>query len=75
MLTIYRLQQISPEVVVNTMLVGYFDEATAGFDKNYDAELFSSPNDVIYSVLNNLKLLNNENTSFAKCHYGNRNWR
>lgn len=53
----YWLQHISPETVVNTMLVGYFDDATAGFDKNYDAELFSSPNDVIYSVLNNLKLL------------------
>lgn len=53
----FWLQHISPETVVNTMLVGYFDDATAGFDKNYDAELFSSPNDVIYSVLNNLKLL------------------
>ena len=39
------------------MLVGYFDEATAGFDKNFDAELFSSPNDVIYSVLGTQKLL------------------
>ncbi len=53
----FWLQHISPSEVVNTILLGYFNNATENFDQDYDAELFSSPSDVIFSVLNTQKLL------------------
>lgn len=52
----FWLRYISPDDMVNTVLLAYLPGSTTGYDGDYDAELFSIGNDSFYSVLDNKKL-------------------
>lgn len=52
----YWVKLISPENVVNTILVAHMDGATNNYDANYDAELLTIGDDSFYSKLNTQKL-------------------
>ncbi|WDF48306.1 T9SS type A sorting domain-containing protein [Chryseobacterium sp. KACC 21268] len=52
----YWVKMISPENVVNTILVAHMDGATNQYDANYDAELLAVGDDSFYSKLNTQKL-------------------
>lgn len=52
----YWVKLVSPYDIVNTILVAHMDEATNGYDPDYDADLLSLGDDSFYSKLNNQKL-------------------
>ncbi len=52
----FWLKLISPQDIVNTILVAYIDGATQGYDDMYDAELLVVGSDSFYSRLEDLKL-------------------
>lgn len=52
----YWVKLISPENIVNTILVAHMDGATNNYDANYDAELLTVGDDSFYSKLNTQKL-------------------
>lgn len=52
----YWLKLISPQNIVNTILVAYVEGATNGFENRYDADLFVEGSDSFYSVLGAHKL-------------------
>ena len=52
----YWVKLVSPENIVNTILVAHMDGATNNYDANYDAELLTVGDDSFYSKLNTQKL-------------------
>ncbi|WP_374328920.1 YDG domain-containing protein [Soonwooa sp.] len=52
----YWLRFVSPDNVVNTILLAHLTNATDGYDQDYDAELFTVGDDSFYSLLGTKKL-------------------
>jgi|GEM_PF-648453 len=52
----YWVKLVSPENIVNTILLAHMDGATNNYDANYDAELLTVGDDSFYSKLNTQKL-------------------
>lgn len=52
----YWLRFVSPENVVNTILLAHIEKATDGYDQDYDANLFTLGDDSFYSLLGTRKL-------------------
>lgn len=52
----FWLEFKSPKDINNEILIGYINNATNGFDSDYDADLLAIGNDSFWSVLDNHKL-------------------
>lgn len=52
----YWVKFVSPDNVVNTILLGYVAQATNDYDMDYDAELFTVGDDSFYSLLGTRKM-------------------
>lgn len=52
----YWLRFVSPDNVVNTILLAHLEKATDGYDQDYDANLFTVGDDSFYSFLGTRKL-------------------
>ena len=52
----FWVKLISPDHVVNTILLGYVPQATNNYDVDYDAELFTVGDDSFYSLLGSRKM-------------------
>ncbi len=52
----YWLRLISPDQVVNTILLAHLPEATDAYDRNHDADLFTVGDDSFYSLLQDRKM-------------------
>ena len=52
----FWLQLISPQDFTNTILLGYVNGSSNGFDGDYDAEILSIGDDSVYTLSNNKKL-------------------
>jgi hypothetical protein len=53
----FWLSLINPETVTNTLLIGYINGATDGFEQDYDNEACDTFDDLFYSSLDGKKLL------------------
>ena len=53
----FWLELISPDNNVNSQLIGYFTNATDGYDSDYDAEAMSLTSDLFYSVSDDKRLI------------------
>ncbi len=57
---------ITPSDMTNTILIGYVEGATNGFEKDYDAPILVNGSDSFYSVLGNEKLvIQGKSSSFS----------
>jgi hypothetical protein len=61
----FWLQMASPSGAKPQMLIGFNSNATAGYDAGYDAKIFGSNADVIYSVVDSKSLIINARGSFS----------
>lgn len=53
----FTLQLTAPDNLVNSALIGYIPGATDQYEKDYDAEAFTVSANLLYSVLDNRRLL------------------
>lgn len=53
----FWLQLTTPEKMENTLLIGYVDGATDGYDDDFDGESFTLSSDLFYSFLNKTRLI------------------
>lgn len=53
----YWLALTSPDEMINTQLIGYFDGAADGYDGIYDAKALAITPDLFYSVVDDYRLL------------------
>ena len=52
----FWLKLISSDSIVNTQLIGYIEDATNDFEKDYDAEIMGMSSNIFYSTLEDRKL-------------------
>lgn len=53
----FWLQLTTPEKMENTLLIGYVDGATDGYDDDFDGESFTLSSDLFYSFLDKTRLI------------------
>jgi hypothetical protein len=61
----YWLKLITPQNIINTILVAYMDGATNAYDGDYDADLIAVGDDSFYSKLSTHKFQIQARASFA----------
>ena len=62
----FWLKLVSPSDIANTVLIGYIPDATDEFEQDYDAETMGMSSDLMYSILEDKKLLIQGKSAFKK---------